>query len=170
MRRQRDAAEALVVPRDESSTALLPNDLMVRRIIAMLIERTWIVGHSHYSVAKLEGVTPARAYDAYREALRFIRIARDAEANRTQILSRAREIADRDEPDRLNALTLLAKMTGAIDPPKDAEMRTSEERVAYLRECLRDPDDELLEALLAEKETVMKALAIPVEGERIDES
>jgi hypothetical protein len=169
MRRPKDGAAALVVPREESGTELLPSDLMVRRIIAMLINRAWIVGHSHYEVAKLEGVTPARAYDAYREALRFIRIARDAEANRTQILIRAREIADRDEPDRLNALTLLARMTGAIDPPKGEEMRTSEERVAYLRECLRDPDDELLEALLAEKETVMKALAIPVEGEAVEE-
>lgn len=168
MRRPRDGAEALVVSREESSTALLPSDLMVRRIIAMLIERTWVVGHSHYSVAKLEGVTPTVAYNAYREALRFIRIARDAEANRTQILIRAREIADKDEPDRLNALTLLAKMTGSLEPPKDGEARTSEERVAYLRECLRDPDDELLEALLAEKEIVMKALAIPTDGERTE--
>lgn len=168
MRRPKDAATALVVPREDSSTALLPSDLLVRRIIAMLIERTWIVGHSHYEIAKLEGVTPPVAYNAYREALRFIRIARDAEANRTQILIRAREIADRDEPDRLNALTLLAKMTGAIDPPKDEVARTSEERVAYLRECLRDPDDELLEALLAEREAVMNALAVPAEGERTE--
>jgi len=165
VRRAPDAAAALVVSREESGTALLPSDLMVRRIIAMLIERTWIVGHSHFAVGKEFSVTPARAYDAYREALRFIRIARDAEANRTQILIRAREIADQDEPDRLNALTLLAKMTGSLEPPKGEEHRTSEERVAYLRECLRDPDDELLEALLAEKETVMKALAIPMEGD-----
>lgn len=168
MKRPKDAATALVVPREESSATLLPSDLLVRRIIAMLIERTWIVGHSHYSVAKEYECTPAVAYNAYREALRFIRIARDAEANRTQILIRAREIADRDEPDRLNALTLLAKMTGALEPPKDGEARTSEERVAYLRECLRDPDDELLEALLAEREAVMNALAVPAEGEAVD--
>lgn len=168
VRRPRDGAEALVVSREEGATSLLPTDLLVRKIIAMLIERTWVVGHSHYEVSKLHGCTPAYAYNAYRDALRFIRIARDAEANRTQILIRAREIADQDEPDRLNALTLLAKMTGSLEPPKDGEARTSEERVAYLRECLRDPDDELLEALLAEKETVMKALAIPTEGEAVE--
>ena len=165
MKRPSDAAAALVVPRGDDSGALLPSDRLVRRIIAMLIERSWIVGHSHFDVSKQYSVTPVAAYNAYREALRFIRIARDSEANRTQILIRAREIADQDEPDRLNALTLLAKMTGSLEPPKDGEARTSEERVAYLRECLRDPDDELLEALLAEKETVLKALAIPTDGE-----
>lgn len=168
MRRSKDPAEALVVSREESGLALLPTDQLVRHIMKMLIERTWIVGHSHFAIAKEHGISPVAAYKAYKDALRFIRIARDAEANRTQILIRAREIADRDEPDRLNALTLLAKMTGALEPPKDGEARTSEERVAYLRECLRDPDDELLEALLAEKETVMKALAIPTEGEQTE--
>ena len=168
MKRDRsDPAAALVVSDDRAP--LLPTDRMVRKCIKLCIERQWIVGHSHLVVAKEFGVMPSAAYQAYRDALRFIRIAQDAGANRTQILIRAREIAEGDEADRLPALTLIAKMTGALEPPK-GELQTHDERVQYLRECLRDPDDELLTALLEEKEAVMRHFSLETEGESVETS
>lgn len=144
---------------------LVGNDRIVRRIVAMLINRTWEVSHSQYVLSKEFDVGVPTVMRAYADARRIVRLARDSEATRLQVLMRAREISDQDDPDRVPALTLLAKMTGTLEPPPREEMRTPEERVAYLRECLREPDDELLEALQAERESVLKVLAVETEGE-----
>jgi hypothetical protein len=37
---------------------------------------------------------------------------------------------------------------------------TTEQRVEYLRGCLRDPDGELMEALMAEREAILAVLGV----------
>lgn len=167
MTRAEGKAAAQLLPDAPRPGVLLPQDLIVRRCLAMIIDRTWEPGHSPHVLAKEFDCTPAYVARAHGEAKRFARIAQDAGANRLQLLVRARDIADQDGPDRLPAVALLAKMTGADKPPEAQQFTTPEERVAYLRECLRDPDDELLEALRAERDAVMAALAVETTGEEL---
>ena len=146
-----------IVPAPELGE-LTPNDELVREIVNILAARAWEPGHSEHALAKKHDKSVQVVNSARAAAARYLRLITDQDATRRLLLYRAREICEEDKPDRVPALGLLAKMTGVLEPPRDGGPKTRAERVEYLRGCLRDPDDELGEALEAEREALLGLL------------
>ena len=139
-----------------------PADARTLHIIGMMTRKEWERGYSTAVLAKEWGMATGAVERYATEAAKFLRICNEPETLRTEIILRLREIGGEDKGDRVPAMLGLAKMVGVAEPrAPDVGTQTSRaERIAHLCECLREPDDELLEAMRMARLAILERLQV----------
>ena len=149
-----------IVPMDTGP--MRPADARTRRCIDLMLRGQWVRGVTAGELAQEWGMALNATERYATEAAKFIRLCESPEVARHEIILRLREISSEDKPDRVGALNSWAKMMGVGEPRESktdgGTAASRAERVAHLCQCLRDPDEELLEAMRMERKAIMEIL------------